>query len=327
MCTSIVYENAVHDFFLARTMDFSIPLEGQPIYIPSGYSFYKKEEGKGFESIYSFVGAGRLFQEYTFADGINEAGLGIASLYFADDAYYEENKAIEGLSLAPHDVVAFVLGTCQTVEDVKEKIQGINIVPEDHLVINGVLPLHWIVTDKSGSSIVIEPVKEGLKIYDNPVGVMANSPNFPWHLTNLNQYAHLSNTSKQTGVYQEFIAKGNGAGSGALGLPGDYTSISRFVHLAFMNQYTEKVQSTEASIQMISRMLSAVYIPKGVKIKANGAIDYTQFTSFMDLSGATYYINFYETNRFNQLSLKDLAKNKEPKIFDVNQSMVVTSLV
>lgn len=321
MCTSVIYENQNNEFFLARTMDFSIPLSGKPIFIPKDFVFYKAQSKKTFSSSYHFVGAGRLVDEYVFGDGVNEKGLSVASLYFSDDAVYQEPKNMNELQLAPHDVVAWLLGTCETVAEVTSKIKEISIVAEVSPVINGVLPLHWLVADKTGASIVIEPVKQGLEIYENTVQVMANSPSFPWHLTNLNQYPMLSNISAPSSNYHEFIAKGNGAGSGAVGLPGDYTSISRFVRIAFMNQYCEKGQTPEESINIISRMLSAVYIPKGVKLKSNGAIDYTQFTSFMDLERSSYVINYYENNRFLQIDLKDLVNRKEPKVFETGQEM------
>lgn len=109
-----------------------------------------------------------------------------------------------------------------------------------------------------------------------------------------------------------------------LGIPGDYTSISRFVRIAFMNQFIEKAQSTEESINVISRMLSAVYIPKGVKFKSNGLTDYTQFTSFMDLSNGTYYINFYENNRYLKLNIKEISETiSTPKEFKVETTMIL----
>ena len=323
MCTSVIYENKQKEYFLARTMDFSIPLDAKPVFIPKDFNFYANNSRKTFCTKFDFVGAGRLVDDYLFGDGVNEKGLSIASLYFSDDAVYFENNHPEKKELAPQDVVAWVLGTCESVADVVTKIKDISIVAEIAPIVNGVLPLHWIVADKTGNSVIIEPVETGLEVYENPVNVMANSPSFPWHLTNLNQYPMLSNQSAQPNSYHNFLAKGNGAGSGALGLPGDYTSISRFIRIAFMNHYCEKVSTQEESINVISRMLSAVYIPKGVKIKSNGAIDYTQFTSFMDLERGSYVINYYENNRFLQIDLDELAHTNEPKIFEMINDMII----
>lgn len=322
MCTSIIYENGLREFFLARTMDFTFPLDGKPIYIPRGYTFYT-DSLKHFKSNLSFIGAGRLIDEYVFGDGVNEAGLAVASLYFATDAVYPKKSEGTLLELAPHDVVSFLLGNCQTILEVKKIIKEIKIIEEVSPVIDGVLPLHWIVADKSGRSIVIEPVATGIEIYENTVGVMTNSPSFPWHLTNLNQYVTVSNTEKRPIQYKDFLATGNGAGSGMLGIPGDYTSISRFVRIAFMNQFIEKAQSNEESINVISRMLSAVYIPKGIKFKRNGLTDYTQFSSVMDLSHSVYYINYYENNRYLKLDLKELRdKLSSPMEFQTEKAMV-----
>lgn len=327
MCTSLVYQNKQNEFILARTMDFSLPLEGKPIFIPNDYAFYQNQPQKEFKNRFSFIGAGKLINEYIFADGVNSVGLSAASLYFSDDAVYEKKAPEEGKTIASHDMVAWLLGHCQTITDVKNKLPQLTLIEEESEVTGGVVPLHWLVADKSGASVVIESVATGLQIYDNPVGVMTNSPSFPWHLTNLNQYGNLSNTSSGKAEFKEFVAKGNGAGSGALGLPGDYTSISRFVRIAFMNQYAEKGENVLDSINIISRMLATVYIPKGVKIKTNGAIDYTQYMSFMDLSSSTYFINYYANNRFIEINLLEIEeKHQSPKIFELPTSMIIDKI-
>lgn len=327
MCTSVVYQNQVNDFFLARTMDFSFPLNGDPVFIPKNYTFYLETTAKTFQTQYGFIGAGKNHGEYLFADGVNEEGLGVASLYFAGHANYIPLDEAPEKSLAPQDVVAWFLGSFKNVAEVKKAVPTMGIVAEPSAVINGVLPLHWIVVDSSGASIVIEPVESGIQVYDNPVGVMSNSPDFKWHLANLSQYTTLSNTSHATAKYGEFTATGNGPGSGAFGLPGDFTSISRFVKTAFMNQYTEKVTTVSESINVISRMLSAVYIPKGVKLKTDGRVDYTQYTSFMDLNHQSYVINYYENNQFFKLDLSKITqKETEPKVFVCPKEVVFDEL-
>ena len=327
MCTSIFYQNKQLDYFLARTMDFSLPLDGKPIFIPKNYAFYQEYPAKSFETTYSFIGAGCYAKEYLFADGLNEHGLGVASLYFSDDASYVTRKETGKDGVAPYDLVAFLLGTCASVQEVREKLDHVSLISEKNQLLDVVPPLHWIVADSEGECIVVEPIQSGIKIYDNPVGVMTNSPSFPWHLTNLNQYAHLSNTNNKVCTYQRFIAKGNGAGGGALGLPGDYTSISRFIRAAFMNQYIEKVDSTDESIYLMSQLLSSVTIPKGVKVKDDLKDDYTQFTSVMDVNHLSYTINYYENNLFYQIDLAKLAKEQEtPKEFYCSKESFLTKM-
>ena len=327
MCTSIFYKNKQLDYFLARTMDFSLPLDGKPIFIPKDYNFYQNYPDRSFKTAYSFIGAGCHASEYLFADGLNEHGLGVASLYFSNYASYVNEKEEGKVGVASYDLVTFLLGTCRDVQDVKEKLSCVSLLKEKNNILNVVPPLHWIASDSEGSCIVIEPVASGVKIYDNLVGVMTNSPSFPWHLTNLNQYAHLSNTSSKTCKYQDYVAKENGAGSGALGLPGDYTSISRFIRAAFMNQYIEKVETTDESIYLTSQLLSSVAIPKGVKIKDNLKDDYTQFISVMDLNNLSYTINYYENNLFYQIDLNKLVKNQTtPKEFHCSKESSLTKM-
>ena len=327
MCTSIVYENNNQDFFLARTMDFSIPLDGKPIFIPKNYSFYEKQKEKNFTTQYDFIGAGKMVEEYMFADGVNEKGLSAASLYFSDDAVYSKSEHKNEVTLASHDVIAWLLGNCESVKEVKDKLTQMLIIEEVSAIVGGVVPLHWVVADKTGESVVIESVATGLHIYDNSVRVMTNSPSYPWHLTNLNQYAKLADTSSDKQSFKDFVAQGNGAGSGALGLPGDYTSISRFIRMAFVTEFAEKGNSSLESVNIISRMLAAVYIPKGIKRKKNGVIDYTQYMSFMDLSAKKYYINYYESNRFIEIELEKISKMYgEPKIFNMSHELKIENV-
>lgn len=327
MCTSIIYQNKMNQAFLARTMDFSYPLDGKPVFIPSNYQFFKENPRKTFKSKYAFVGSGDLHGEYVLADGVNEKGLAAASLYFSADAVYIDEKNSDQVAVAPHDVVTWLLSTFKTIEEVKAGIGQLNIVNEKNSLLKKVVPLHWIVADQSGKNIVIESVVSGIKVYDNPVNVMTNSPSFDWHLTNLNQYANLSNASLEPVKYGQFTARGNGAGSGALGLPGDFTSISRFARIAFMNQYTEKAETTEASLNVIMRMLASVYIPKGVKKKSDGRDDYTQFISMMDLNQLTYYINYYENNQLFKISLAEqIKKQTMPKIFECSKEVTIQEL-
>ncbi|MFW7432622.1 choloylglycine hydrolase family protein [Vagococcus carniphilus] len=327
MCTSIVYENKANNFFLARTMDFSFPLGGSPIFIPKDYTFYADNDSKNFDVQYSFVGSGRHIEDYLFADGVNEEGLGVASLYFSDDANYTALDDEAEHFLAPHDVVAWLLSSFKTVVEVKKGIASQTIKAEECSVIGNVLPLHWIVSDQKGETIVIEPTKAGLIIYDNPVKVMTNSPDFSWHLTNLNQYNQLSNTTLKESSYHQFLAKGNGAGSGALGLPGDYTSISRFVRTAFISEHIEKVSGFEESINVITRLLSSVFIPKGIKKKENGKDDYTQFVSYMALNDCSYVINYYETNQLFKVDLKKMGRTQhEIKEFKCSKDLQIELL-
>ncbi|HCM89842.1 MULTISPECIES: choloylglycine hydrolase family protein [Vagococcus] len=327
MCTSIIYQNKMKQAFLARTMDFSYPLDGKPVFIPSNYEFFKGNKIKSFTSKYAFVGSGDLHGEYVLADGLNEEGLSAASLYFSADAVYSDEKNSDQVAVAPHDVVAWLLSMFKTVEEIKEGIWQLNIINEKNSLLKKVIPLHWIVADQSGKSIVIESVVSGIEVYDNPVNVMTNSPSFTWHLTNLNQYANLSNASLDPIKYGQFTAYGNGAGSGGLGLPGDFTSISRFIRIAFMNQYIEKVETTEASLNIIMRMLTSVYIPKGVKKKSDGRDDYTQFISMMDLNQITYYINYYEDNQLFKISLDEqIKKQVTPKIFECSKKVMIQKL-
>lgn len=313
MCTSVMYQNAEGNWFLARTMDFSFELGGRPVVIPRNFHFKSDATEAGFDTKLGFAGAGRDLKGYILVDGVNEAGVGAATLYFDGLAKFAEHNEATKTNLAPHEVINWILGNVASVADLKAKINHVNIVAIANELFKMIVPLHWIVADKTGACVVLEQDENGMKVMDDPVKVMTNSPDFQWHLKNLNNYVQLKATSHSSKKYGEFESDAYGLGSGALGLPGDYTSVSRFVRAAFIRQNTEKAATTSGAINALSHILNSVEIPKGVKADNEGGCDYTQYRGYMDLDEGAYYMQPYDDQTITRVVLiPELLNASEP---------------
>ena len=144
-------------------------------------------DGMKFTTRYGFIGLSVEQKEF-MVEGVNEKGLSAGLFYFPNYGEYPPyDPAQKEKSLADFQLVSYVLGECSTVDEVKEKLRNIrvtNIDPRSSTV-------HWRFTEPSGRQVVLEIVNEVMHFYDNPLGVLTNSPGLEWHWTNLNNYINL----------------------------------------------------------------------------------------------------------------------------------------
>lgn len=326
MCTSFTYGDADGKWYLSRTMDFDFDLGGRPVVIPRGYHFDGGVPGVEYAGTLGFVGAGRNVGQYFTVDGVNESGFGAATLYFTESQYSDAPVAGK-MNLASYEVVSYLLGRFHTVGELRDSLDQLNIVAVPNAFMgNIVVPLHWIVADATGDCAVLEMEADGLQMYANPVGVMTNSPDFSWHVKNLKNYAQLHPTLAAGTKYGNVNAHGFGAGTGAVGLPGDYTSVSRFVRMAFMREHGERVHGQSAAINTISHLLNSVDIPRGVKIMADGSADYSQYRGYSALNDRAYFMQPYADQTITKVQLtEELLNAQEPTEFPLAQVRQIVS--
>lgn len=305
MCTSLTFQTTAGDQFLARTMDFAFELGGRPVAIPRNHHFSSVTNPDGFDAPYSFVGTGRDLNGYVFVDGVNEHGVSAAALYFAGQAHYADQTVTDQVNLAPHEVVMWILGNVKSAAELGERLDTLNIMEAAAPLLNIVVPLHWIISDKTGATYVLEREADGMHFMENPVGVMTNTPDFNWHLKNLQNYVNLQPTPHPSRQYGDLEVSAFGPGSGALGMPGDYTSVARFVRTVFMRQHTDAVETDAEAVNALSHMLNSVEIPKGVKIQDNGTSDYTQYRAYMSMNEPAFYIQPYADQAITRVGLTE----------------------
>lgn len=315
MCTAITLQSMQGENFFGRTMDFSHPIEPGIYVIPKNYEWYSLITKKKYIDKYSFICNGQEADGILgFFDGVNERGFAAAVLYFAGYAYYDlpiKDKE----QIASLDFLHYILGRCNSVDDLKALLANILIVGIPDPVTQTAAPLHWIATDRSGKCVVIEQTKTGLDIIDNPIGVMANSPDFNWHMTNLRNYMDVS-INQQNEVYWGNVSLTPfGQGAGTIHLPGGFTSPERFVRTSFLKTHVPVPKNRSESLMTCFHIMNSVFIPKGIVLTDRGADDYTKYIAFMNTNTCEYYFKTYENNQIIRASLWDHYLHSTQPIF------------
>ncbi len=338
-CSAVSWETEDGKHLWGRNFDFNkIAADSKITYVPKDTEFYTL--GCGLEdtldtntrqvSRYAALGMGTMILQSTPAlyEGINEKGLAGGQLYYREFAVYPEEKDEGRLSVQPPFLVTYLLAVCAAVEDVvKELRKKIQLLGMPLL---GTVPsIHWTFSDRTGESIVIEPDKDGLKIYRNTIGIMTNSPGYEWHRLNLLNYSHIRNLD-----YEDFELNGEYfsqcfSGSGAAGIPGDWSSPSRFVRLAFLKDFCMKGKNEEEGVTNLFHIFASAAFPMGmVKVTDTGAsteldrevlpYDYTVYTSLMCLESLKFYWISYRNMRVQYVDLRKLLKLSEIRQFEID---------
>lgn len=295
MCTAINLVTPQGYSFFGRTMDFSYPLNPGLYYIPRGHQWQSVLNTHSFDTHYSVLGIGEDISPVVFPEGVNENGFAAAALYFPGYASYDAlvTDHTGKASIAAFEVVKFLLSQCATVDEAAVMIKQVQIVGVGDPVTRTVAPLHWIIADKSGKCMVIEKTIHGLYIMNNPIGVLANSPDFYWHMTNLRNYMNVTPEQDPSSAWGNLELTPFGQSAGLFGLPGDYTAPSRFARIAFQKSHTVFPDDIDQAAMTCFRIMETVSIPKGVVITERGSYDYTQYTTFVNLKTQEYYIKTY----------------------------------
>ena len=263
-------------------------------------------EGMKWQTKYGFVGLAVERKEF-MVEGINEKGLSAGLFYFADYGKYQPYDADDkDRSLADFQLVAYVLAACSTVDEVKRtlaEVRVINIDPRSSTV-------HWRFTDASGRQVVLEIVDEVMRFHDNPLGVLTNSPGIEWHWTNLNNYVNLLPGSAPAHGFGPLTLKPLGHGSGMLGLPGDFTSPSRFVRAAFFQQTAPRQADATGCVMQAFHLLNNFDIPIGTELPAEqapaDAPSATQFTVASDVRNRMIYFRTMYNANIRCIDLKSI---------------------
>lgn len=296
MCTALLLPTAEGGTLFGRNMDLSYPFGEAPILLPRGYPLPDGITRKKTPLPYAILGMGTLIEGCpAMADAMNEAGLAAAGLNFAGYAHFPQAASAGKRPIAPYDLMLQVLLRCSTVAEARALLQGVQLIAHPLNAETPIPTLHWMFADRSGQSIVAEQTRTGLNIYENPVSVLTNTPEFPWHLTNLAMYPHLT-------PQQPDEATVPGLGAGTLGLPGGYDSPSRFVRIAYLRQNTPLPAGDEAVGRFFS-LLQGAAIPYGAVHTAEGKPHFTRYTCCMDLQHGIYYCRTEQNSRITALRL------------------------
>lgn len=299
MCTAISFKKNNHYFGRNLDLEFSY---GEKIVIVPREFLFEFRHTKKIDHHFSMIGMGIIKGDFPlYFDATNEKGLSMAGLNFPYFAKY--NCQITGkTNITSFELIPYILCQCKTTSEAKKLLLKINLVntPFD----DGLppTPLHWIISDKN-SSITLESTVKGIKLYDNPVGVLTNSPDFEKQMFNLNNYANLSfrqvknNFSKKV----RFLKYSNGMG--AIGLPGDFSSCSRFVRACFTKLNSICDDSNESAISQFFHILNSVSQIRGTVKLENGKYEKTVYSSCCNTDKCIYYYTTYENFQLSAVNL------------------------
>lgn len=328
MCTSLSLEALDGSKFLARTMDFAFELNGRPTFLPESYQWISSYDKKTYTSDYAIMGTGAKYgNNYMVADGFNECGLSAAELYFSHDAKYDKEPTEGAINLVAEEFILWALGNNKSIADLKENLKNVHLIESNRGVMGQNQPLHFIFSDITGATYILEPEGNGLVLEEDKIGVMTNTPDYDWHKTNLANYLGAQTTnfgSKKFGK-EEITPTGQ---NGTYRLPGGYTAVDRFIRTAFIREVTEDPENAKEAVNTILHMLDSVTIPRGVNIKENGEPSYTQYQTVLDMTNKMMYFVPYANRKVYAVEMTDdLIKNqKEPKEFEVVPNQEFTNL-
>lgn len=308
MCTAVSFQTKDHYF--GRNLDLEYHYNEQVTVTPRNYpfAFHLQDTMK---SHYAMIGMAMVDKGYPlYYEATNERGLSMAGLHFPRSAVYRE-PAEGKLNLAPYELIPWLLGKYETVAQVRQALKDIEIVNIPYSDAFPLSPLHWIISDKE-ESITLESVAEGIKVYDNPVGVLTNNPPFPYHMYRIADFMGLSHKVAENRFTDKLDIKPYSLGLGSFGLPGDVSSSSRFVRAAYIKLNSVCGDSEMESVTQFFHILSGVAQRKGMVIAREDLFEFTMYSSCCNTAKGIYYYTTYGNSQITAVDMHkcDLESNE-----------------
>jgi choloylglycine hydrolase len=337
-CTDFQIKAKDNTVVIGRSMEFPVDLHSNVVIVPRGEQFVSIND-KGVQGItwtnkYGFLGIDAYNLKNCYVEGFNEKGLAFDALMFTGAKY---QPAEPGKFVTISNFGSWIMGNFATVEEVKEALPKVNVAGTSLKEANGDLYLHIAVHDAAGKNLVIEFIDGKVKVYDNPLGVMTNRPDFDWQVNNLRNYINLNAHDQKDRMLNGLKLEPTGVGSGLLGLPGDWTPPSRFVRVAYSLDAALPAKDASEAVNLAEHLLNIVDIPKGA-VKENPAPfihmeGYAQWVVIKDLTNLTLYYKTYENTGWKKVDLKKFSlaqgapqksiaiDDKQQKVIDVTSEL------
>lgn len=296
MCTAVSLGS-----YFGRNLDLERSYGERVIITPRSYALNMRTLPT-VKSHYAMIGMGVSVKGYPlYYEATNEKGLSMAGLNFPGNACYkgfDEKKD----NVTPFELIPYILGKCESVRQAQALLEGINLVNISFSNELPLSPLHWIISDKE-KSITVEPLAEGLKVWDNPYGVLTNNPTFDYHLTNINNYMSLHEGAAENRISEKYSVSNYSLGMGAIGLPGDWSSPSRFVRAVFVKEKSPCFESERENISHFFHILGAVAMPKGCVMTPDGEYEYTRYSCCCNSDKGIYYYTTYDNSSITAVDM------------------------
>lgn len=299
MCTAATYKTK--DFYFGRTLDYEFSYGDEVVVTPRNYPFHFLHMGEQ-KTHYAMIGIACVMKDYPlYYDAVNEKGLGMAGLNFVGNADYKD-EADGKDNVATYEFIPWILGQCESVQQARELIAKINLIKTPFSKELPAAQLHWIIADRN-EAITVESVREGIRVYDNPVGVLTNNPPFDQQMFQLNNYRNLSTKTPKNQFSDKLSLQAYSRGMGAIGLPGDLSSQSRFVRVAFVKMNSVSGDSETESVAQFFHILGSVDQQRGCCDVGEGKYEITIYTSCCNADKGIYYYTTYENHRITAVDM------------------------
>ena len=285
MCTAITY--STKDHYFGRNLDLEFSYHEEVTIAPRRFPFVFRRQNS-IKQHYALIGMAFVVDDYPlYYDATNEKGLSMAGLNFPGNADYKA-ECSEKDNITPFEFIPWILCQCASIEEARKQLSGINLVNINFSKELPLSPLHWMIADQK-ETIVVESVKDGLKVYENPVGVMTNNPTFDKQIFSLNNYMNLSPEPAKNTFAKELELDEYSRGMGAIGLPGDLSSSSRFVKAAFTRMNSVSGSSEEESVSQFFHILGSVEQQRGCVYLGENQYEITIYSSCYNMDKCIYY--------------------------------------
>lgn len=299
MCTAVTYRTK--DFYFGRTLDYEFSYLEEVTVTPRNYPFRFRHMGM-VESHYAMIGMAFVKNDYPlYYDAVNEKGLGMAGLNFVGNACYGE-FAQGKENVAVFEFIPWILSQCATVAETRNLIEKINLTAEAFSKQLPAASLHWLIADRN-EAITVEAMADGIHVYENPVGALTNNPPFPQQMFRLNDYMHLSRKDPQNLFGKGLPLSRYSRGMGAMGLPGDLSSQSRFVRVSFVKMNSVSAETEHESVSQFFHILGAVSQQRGCCDVGDGEYEITIYTSCCNADRGIYYYTTYDNHQITAVDM------------------------
>jgi len=299
MCTAISYCSGDHYF--GRNLDLEYSYHETVTITPRRHAFAFRKAGC-METHFAMIGMAYVVDDTPlYYEATNEKGLSMAGLNFPGNAEYKpETEGKDNIS--PFEFIPWILGQCASVKEARRLLDRINLVQIKFSEQLPLSPLHWLISDRE-ESLTVECVAEGLKVYDNPVGVLTNNPPFEMQMFSLNNYMHVTAGLPQNRFSEKLRLERYSLGMGGIGLPGDLSSNSRFVKAVFTKLNSLAGQNESENISQFFHILGSVEQQRGCTLVRENEYEYTLYSSCCNTDRGIYYYRTYENSQITAVNM------------------------
>lgn len=299
MCTAATY--LTKDFYFGRNLDLEYSYQETVTITPRNYPF-RFRNGEKLTSHYAMIGMATVSEDYPlYYEATNEKGLSLAGLNFPGIAAYHP-EATDKTNIAPFELIPWILGQCSTAQQALNLLDQLNLWNTPFSSTYPLSPLHWLLADRD-ACVTLEPMADGLKLHKNSVGILTNNPPFDYHMYNLTGYLNLTKRPPENRFSDQIDLTPYSLGMGAIGLPGDLSSPSRFVKAAFTKLNSKSGNSESESISQFFHILSSAAQQRGLTNVRDEEYEFTLYSSCCNTDKGIYYYTTYENSQISGVDM------------------------